>query len=907
MKKYFLIGLLSVSLCSLAQESLPLAVQQKNELDQNSWVKNVPFERIYTPEIGNQINHFDIRKDNPLEWMVAPASGGLWLSKDAGITYENIFQNQPTQQIKTFAVHWGKGIIWVATPYGLFTSKDKGNSWFFGGLPEFKTIESVHINPRNTDEVVVAVLGNPFDADEKRGVFKTSDEGKTWQHSLFVGNRAGVSQIIDIPNGQTLFASVWHDESTTWKSIPYGSMSAVYKSEDFGTSWSKVSTDGFLSGNFIGKIGLAAHGDEKVYAVVDNRGSKTRSVATRNLAKITNIHLLERDFEAMNKTDFLNLDDNKLNAFLHAIGQDKKYTAQNLKDMISAEITSPARLMIFLGIRQQEVIGAEVYVTSDGGKTWQKTHSQPLEDVFYQNGNQFGAITVDPNNDKHLFIGAYPLLESLDGGKSWQSKHNVSLDDSFEKIYYRNNTLYATSKKGLAISYTQGKDWIFRNVPQSVSFTKIGYDKHQKSLFLASEQGVFMSKNNIWTKISSQRQLFGSENDIYVGSGNGIFYRYNVEKNTFLRLKSLYTSENKAPLRFGKQTPLLVSQHNSDVLYVGSNKMRFSSDRGQNWRTISEDLTIGSKKGNDIYATISAIAESPLSVGLLYVGSDDGTIHITSNGGTTWQSMYASNSNAFKVNNLVASKHHQKRVFATFSHPDKTNPEPLIFMSEDQGVTWTELRSNLPDGRINIVKEDPKNEQIIYLGTDSGLYVSFNLGESWHSFGSLPATGILDIFINDGTSEILVSTAGYGVFKSSLEVIQPLRVAIVAQDFFPLREKVRVEHSNRWGNTWSDWESAELPITHFEVFASKEMKLQIKIMKGKVTLQSFTYKTSKGFNYIPYDMTISSVGKVMFERVAKRISLETASDGRVYLPKGEYTIVFSVEGGFDEERILEIY
>ncbi|ATA90556.1 hypothetical protein CGC58_03430 [Capnocytophaga stomatis] len=897
------------SLALSAQETLPLSIRQKAELKEKSWVKETPFERIHAADIGNKINTFSVNTYNANEVIIAPNSGGLWHSQNGGETFEFIFENQPTQQISALAVEWKTGVIWVGTPYGLFASLDKGKTWEFKGLASSQNISSITINPKNTEEVVVGVLGNQYNADEKRGIFKTNDGGKTWQHKLFIGTRAGVRQIVATNNGNTLFASVWHPEDSYWESKPYGNLSCIYKSSNGGESWNKITqSNGFLNGNFVGKIGLAVYDQNTIYAVVDNRSVKTRNSASKSVDRITKIHLSDRDFETMSKSDFLNLDDNQLDAFLHNIGLNEKYTAVNLKNMISAEITSPSRLFSFLGAKHQEVVGAEVYFSNDGGTSWGKTHSNPLNDTFYQNGDDFASITVNPANKNHIFIGGFPLLESVDGGKSWRNKHSISLQNGFYQIHYQLNTLFATTRNGFSISYDNGKNWSFKNAPQSASFDKIVYDKNKNTFYLAGEQGILMKNNSQWNRILPQSQVI-SGNKLYVGAENGSFYDFDDNKNVLNPLGSMYFAENKAPLRFGKRTPLLISPQNSDILYAGSNKLHISMDKGKNWRTISGDLTNGDKKGNKAYGTISSIAESPFLFGLIYTGSDDGMIHVSNNGGVSWQMIYNAFPKPLNVNNLVASKHNRNRVIATLKSTDENNREPFIFLSNDLGKSWTEIRSDLPESRINVIKEDPKNEQILYVGTNDGLYVSFNLGESWHPFvKNLPETGILDIFIDENSGEMLVSTEGSGVYKTSVSILQDLRAAIIAQDFYPLQEKIRVAHSPLWGNTWNEWEKATSPEIHFYGFAAKEdLPVSVKIMKGKATLQSFTYKTNKGFNYIPYDLTISDVGKLMYEKSLQRLILTASVDKKYYLPKGKYKIVFSIGDGFEEERELEIY
>ena len=230
-------------------------------------------------------------------------------------------------------------------------------------------------------------------------------------------------------------------------------------------------------------------------------------------------------------------------------------------------------------------------------------------------------------------------------------------------------------------------------------------------------------------------------------------------------------------------------------------------------------------------------------------------------------------------------------------------------MSNDNGKSWTDIHSNLPDAKVNVLKEDPKNEQILYAGTDNGLYITFNLGESWQPFSQgLPETGVNDIYIDDSNGEMTVATLGRGIYRTSVKMMQELRAAIATQAFFPLETPITIPYSPNWGNAASEWDDPVQPKVYFYAFAANDnVEVPIKIMKGRVTLQSFKYKSNKGFNYIPYDLSISPEGKLAYEKSLQKIFLSTATDGKVYLPKGRYTVVFTLPDGFEEERTLDIF
>ena len=903
------ISLLISSVTLTAQELLPLPLRQKEELKVRSWVRETPFEQVIVKEIGNRISALNVNPKNSNEFLIAPENGGIWLTQNGGETYTPLCPTLPTQSISAIAMDWTSGTLALATPYGIFISVDKGKTTKFSGLTNAQHISSLYINPLNPQEIVAGVLGNSYKADEKRGIFKTTDGGNTWQQKLFVSTRAGISQITPSPDGSVLLAVAWDVNNSQWENVPYGSNSGVYKSTDGGNSWTKITTNnGFIKGNNIGKIGVTCFNSQTYYAVVDNRNPKKKE-NNNSLQKTVRIHLTAQDFDTMSKADFLALDNNRLNIFLHNIGQDNKYTAQNLKDMIAAEVTLPAKIFSYLGVSTQEIIGAEVYVTNDGGNSWQKANSQPLNDMYYQNGEQFGGIAVNLTNKNHLFIGGYPLLESGDGGKTWRSKQPLSLQNSYEQLYLQQGTLFCTTPNGLQLSYDNGRSFAPKNVSQAIAFSQLCYDQASKTPYYVSEQAVLAQNNSHWNTFKRNIHSLSFGNDSYAAEAYGKFFTFFPDKDQLFPLGSAYYGENKAPLRFSEKAPLLISPQNKDIIYIGSNKLHISMDKGRNWRTISDDVTNGNKQGNKAYGTISAIAESPFMFGLLYTGSDDGMIYTTDNGGVSWKQIYNAFPRALKVNNLIASKHQRNRVLATLISTDETQGDPIIFMSNDNGKSWTDIHSNLPDAKVNVLKEDSKNEQILYAGTDNGLYITFNLGESWQPFSQgLPETGVNDIYIDDSNGEMTVATLGRGIYRTSVKMMQELRAAIATQAFFPLETPITIPYSPNWGNAASEWDDPVQPKVYFYAFAANDnVEVPIKIMKGRVTLQSFKYKSNKGFNYIPYDLSISPEGKLAYEKSLQKIFLSTATDGKVYLPKGRYTVIFTLPDGFEEERTLDIF
>lgn len=901
----FFIGMISTF---YAQELLPLSVRQKEELKETSWVREVPFEKIADSEIGNSVVAFSVHPTDASEILVSPSGGGLWHTTNGGETFVSLFDNGPTQQIDALAVLWEQRLIWIGTPYGLFYSEDFGKTWLFGGLSSVKQITSIYINPRNKADVLVGVLGDIYQSDEKRGIFRTTNNGITWQQRLFVGTRTGVSQIVS-SSGKVIYAVAWQVEGTPWESTYYGKQSAVYKSTDNGNTWSKTSNaNGFLSGDYVGKIGLAVYDDNTVYAVVDNRQAVVLQNNSNSVEKVQHIYLSSKEIASMNKAEFLALDDNKLEVYLHTQGLEQKYSAQNLKNMVRSGVVLPSHLMDYLGLPSKEIVGAEVYLTTDAGKSWKKTHNHLLPDVYYHQGNLFGAIAVNPNNKNEVFIGGYPLLKSGDGGKTWRNATSISLDNKHTSVFiHANGQIFTSDKYGLKISYSGGNKWISKKIGEASNFESVVYNATDKALFVAGKNGSWVYKNNQWKEIEpSTNQVVSTKNNTYVAGNLGYFRRYNTGQDITSSLGTLYTSDDTLPLRFGMFSPMEISMQNPDILYVGSNKLHISLNKGGHWRNISEDLTNGDKKGNKAYGTLSSIAESPFLFGLIYTGSDDGMVHVSKNGGVSWQLIYNAFPQPLSVSQILASRHQRSRVLVILKNIAPYELEPFVFISEDYGKTWQNLRTNLPSGRCNVLREDPRNEQILYLGTQSGLYVSFDFGESWQPFSkNLPEVEISDIYIDEKTSEMIVATSGRGIYKTSIKYIQQLRAAILTQDFYPLEEQYRIKHTAEWGNIWNQWSEPVRPSITLVAFSGKKetQNLTIKIMKEDVVLQQFSRPTIQGFNYIDYDLTISEAGKLAYEKKKQKMMLTKAVDGNVYLPKGIYNISFTTD---EMEEIREL-
>ena len=278
-------------------------------------------------------------------------------------------------------------------------------------------------------------------------------------------------------------------------------------------------------------------------------------------------------------------------------------------------------------------------------------------------------------------------------------------------------------------------------------------------------------------------------------------------------------------------------------------------------------------------------------------------IYTSQNGGVSWQMIYSSFPTPNRVACLLASKHTQERVYAILQND---NHQALLFRSNNMGKSWDNLKANLPEETLNVIVEDPANEQVLYLGTENGLYVSFDMGEKWHPFKeNLPRSSVSAIAINPQNNQLYVGTKGHGFFTANVTSLRELRAAVQAQLFYPLKETYTIAYSPKWGNAPSPWQAAEEPVLYLESFASKDNNtIKISVVKNKITLAKFTYQTKVGFNFIPFDLTFVEDGRIAYEKKLLT-TFKKADNGKYYLPKGNYQIIFESDG-FEEERTLVI-
>ncbi|MGZ5248563.1 MAG: WD40/YVTN/BNR-like repeat-containing protein, partial [Flavitalea sp.] len=496
---------------------------------------------------------------------------------------------------------------------------------------------------------------------------------------------------------------------------------------------------------------------------------------TAETKKDTGVYVL-RDFEKLSKEQFLQLDPKRLDSFLRRNRMFPRYNAKMILERVSNGTLQSTAIWDYLydantALFDTPIIGAEVYRSDNGGQSWKKTNTKDLA-LYNTYGYYFGKIFVSPYNDQKLVITGFDIELSTDGGKTFTriDKENVHADHHVAWFNPQRDDHFIIGNDGGAnITYDNGKNWFKANTPSVGQFYSVFVDN-------AMPYNVYggLQDNGVWYGPSNNREntgwhdggnyayksLLGGDgmqvgvdtrdnNTTYTGFQFGNYFRMNRSnpRDGFKRITPQHNLGEK-PYRFNWQSPLLISKHNQDVIYFAGNKLFRSFNKADTFHTISPDLTKGGRAGDIPYGTITTISESPTRFGLLYVGTDDGNIQVSKDAGATWTlvnetptkkgqtSVLAPN---LWVSRLIASKFKEGRVYATLNGYRNDDFNSYAYVSEDYGSTWIKIGKDLPAEPVNVIKEDPKNEDIIYVGTDGGLYVSFDRGQSFMMWnGGLP-------------------------------------------------------------------------------------------------------------------------------------------------------------------------
>jgi photosystem II stability/assembly factor-like uncharacterized protein len=692
----------------------------------------------------------------------ATASGGLWKTDNEGTTWTPVFDKAPATTIGAVAVAPSDpNIVWIGTGeanifrssqagIGVYKSTDAGKTWTFMGLAGTSTIPRIVIHPANPDIVYVAASGHEWTDNAERGVFKTSDGGQTWDKILYLNEKTGaIDLVMDPQKTDTLYAATWqrirkkwndprNDASTAW--------SGIFKTTDAGQTWNPIDK-GLPEPRYRGRIGI----------------------------------------------DLCRTKPNVLYAFIDDYEPAPASEAEEIVDSYGRPSSG-------------RIKGATVFRSNDGGETWALTCPLTKEMADYMvlvsgtYGWVFGQVKADPNDPNTVYIMGLALNASTDGGKTFTEIGDMHGDHHGLWIDPDNsNYMIDVNDGGLVISYDQGRTWKeFQDNLPVTQFFNINTDTDKPFHVYGSVQDwgsfrgiVDLSRGR--DKIPAQdfesapggegsnHAIDPSDPNIVYSAG---FYGHMMRTNYggghwYQNTKSIYPQvyPGQPALRGQWLAPFILSPADPSIVYLGLQYLFRSHDRGDTWDQISQDLTYNtaSEMGDIPYHTIFTISESPLMFGLVYAGTDDGRVWVTKDRGRTWKEITAGLPYQKWVSRIQASAYKIDRVYMTQNGKRDDDFTPYVWKSDDYGQTWTNITANIPLGPVNVIREDPVSRDILYVGTDGGVFVTKDGGKTWNILGgNLPMTYVHDLVIQPRDNIIVIATHGRGVWVMDAEPINEM-------------------------------------------------------------------------------------------------------------------------------------
>ena len=895
--------------------------EDRKRLEEKSLVKNIKFKNIGPSVMSGRVVDLEVNPSDPTHFYVAYASGGLWETKNNGNSFTSLFDNQMVMTIGDIKVDWQNKIIYIGSGEnnssrssysgnGIYRSVDNGKNWVNIGLQESHHIGRIILHPKNPDILWVASLGHLYSPSMERGIYKSTDGGKSWQNKLFINEFTGaIDLVIDNTNPDILYSSMWEKDRKAWNFDGSGVGSGIFKSEDGGESWIEISggDSGFPDTDGTGRIGLdISQSDPNIlYAILDNQDRRQSS------NDITNSDLTKDKLRSISTTDFLKTSDEILEKFLKNNRFPNIYNALKIKEMVRVGDISPISLVEYLEdsntlLFDTPVIGAEVYRSEDFGKTWKKINEDDLSYLFYSYGYYFGEIRVDPQDPSKVYTMGVPLIKSDNSGRSWESIDFENMHGDYHALWInpnRSGHLIVGNDGGVNMSYDDGDNWMKFNSPSVGQFYDINVDMKEPYNVYGGFQdnGVWMGPSDYtsslrWHSTGSYpwKPIYGGDGmqteidyrdneTVYTGSQFGNYSRVNTRTGDRKRITPSHKLGER-PYRWNWETPIYLSRHNQDILYMGSNKFHRSLNRGDEFETLSTDLTNGGIKGNVSYGTLTTIIESSIKFGLIYVGSDDGLVHVSKDGGYSWTNISSSLPENMWVSSIYPSNFHEGRVYLSLNGYRWDNFESMIYVSDDFGLNWSRIGNDLPREPVNVIIEDTKNENLLYVGTDHGVYASLDIGNNFHAFmGGLPGTPVHDLVIHPRDNDLVVGTHGRSVFIANVEFLQKIDEDILSKSIHVF-EVDDIKYSSRWGS--KNWYGDLIePSASFVIFSDKDEDIHMEIINDEGILIDKKLKISYGINYINNNLL--------------------ADKKKKYLSKGKYRIkVSNLDSSYEENFVI---
>jgi photosystem II stability/assembly factor-like uncharacterized protein len=547
--------------------------------------------------------------------------------------------------------------------------------------------------------------------------------------------------------------------------------------------------------------------------------------------------------------------------------------------------------------------------------------------MHFTYGYYFSNIRCQPDDADKVYLIGFLIIRSEDGGKTWKNINGDNVHVDHHALWLnpaRPGHLVNGNDGGLNISWDNGASWILCNTPPVGQFYAIAVDEAEPYNVYggAQDNGVWYGPSNY--KASTQwhqsghypyKELTGGDgmqvqvdtrdnNTVYTGFQFGFYSRFNKTTGQSKPVTPKHDLGER-PLRFNWQTPIHLSRHQQDVLYFGANKVYRSFNRGDDWEPISGDLTGGGIKGNVPYGTLTTLHESPLRFGLLYAGTDDGFIHVTRDGGETWTRISDNLPQKMWVSRVQASAHERARVYACLNGYRWDDFGAYLFVSNDYGKNWERIGLDLPAEPVNVVREDPSNPDVLYVGTDHNVYVSIDRGKSFHTLSTdFPDCPVHDLVVQSKAKDLVIGTHGRSLYKVSVAQVQKLTPEVLAStlQLFDIEKR---KFNRNWGKKQA-YEAAkdpELPVWFYTNAAGK-VNWTVKNKDGGQVLNSGTADCVKGLNRLNYNLDVQETALKKYKETLqaaqkdpkKPVEIEKADSGKFYLRKGIYTFTLDKDG-----------
>ncbi|MGH9316623.1 MAG: WD40/YVTN/BNR-like repeat-containing protein, partial [Thermoanaerobaculia bacterium] len=529
---------------------------------------------------------------------------------------------------------------------------------------------------------------------------------------------------------------------------------------------------------------------------------------------------------------------------------------------------------------ENPVVGTEVYRSDDAGATWKRTHTGRIEKTFYSYGYYFGRIAVDPGDPERLYLAGVPLISSTDGGKTWKGLDQRGVHGDFHAILVDPRApqrVTIGNDGGINVSYDRGETWAKLNNLPVGQFTILAVDDADPYNIVGGLQdnGVMRGPSTYkYGKSDPQawKTIYGGDgscvavdpkdnNLVYVALQFGIAARKNLKtgETTRIRPRPELSAKNKEKtLRYNWITPFVLSPHSNDILYYGTQRLDRSFDRGDTWTAISADLTSNPEQGNVPFGTITTIAESPKKFGVIYAGTDEGKVWGTRDGGVTWTDLSAGLAKGKWVTRVTASFFDEGTVYVTQSGYRDDDFAAYLFRSADYGKTWQSLAAVLPAEPINVVREDPKARHLLYIGTDSGVFVSLDRGVTWSVLSAdLPHAAVQDLVVQKREGDLVVGTHGRSVYVAETAPLRKLKgtVAAEAVHAFPVKSVKSSPQRGYDEDPWTSWHRDD-PVARIAYWAKggEDVKLAVTDENGSVW-RELVGTSAAGMNVVEYDLS----------------------------------------------------